>query len=303
MYIIRPFTWYGGKLRMLLELLCLIPLHTIWCEPFMGSAVVTLNHARSEKEIINDFDSDLVNFFKVLQDQTKGRQMIDKLLKMEYSRETFETAKQYKKDKYTGFSDVERAVWEYVLISQSFNKTRKSFSESKDTFKFHMDILQNLFEIQKRLKNIEIHQGDGTALIDSLKDKKDAFLFLDPPYVADTRAKGARNVYGKEMSDPEQVRLLKTIQHAKSKILLCGYESRLYDEYLLPYGYKRYKLCDIVKACQFVEGKEKDFAEEFIWVNYELPFSAKYAISLKEYDCRQENFLDTEAKERSNSPH
>ena len=53
MYIIRPFTWYGGKLRMLLELLCLIPLHTVWCEPFMGSAVVTLNHARSEKEIIN----------------------------------------------------------------------------------------------------------------------------------------------------------------------------------------------------------------------------------------------------------
>lgn len=285
MYIIRPFTWYGGKLRMLLELLCLMPFHTIWCEPFMGSAVVTLNHARSEKEIINDFDSDLVNFFKVLQDHDKGRQMIEKLLTLEYSRETFETAKQCKKDKYTGFSDVECAVWEYVLISQSFNKTRKSFSESKDTFNFHMDILKNLFEIQKRLKNIEIRQGDGVALIDGLKDNEEAFLFLDPPYVADTRAKGAREVYGKEMSDPEQIRLLETLQQAKSKVLLCGYESGLYDEYLLPHGYRRYKLCDIVKACQFVVGKEKDIAEEFIWVNYELPFVAKYAISLKEYSC------------------
>ena len=285
MYIIRPFTWYGGKLRMLLELLCLIPLHTVWCEPFMGSAVVTLNHARSEKEIINDFDSDLVNFFKVLQDHNKGRRMIEKLLTLEYSKETFEIAKQYKKNKYDGFSDVERAVWEYVLIFQSFNSVRKSFSKGKTTFNYQMDILTNLFEVQSRLKNVDIRQGDGVALIDSLKDNEEAFLFLDPPYVADTRAKGARDIYGKEMSDHEQIRLLETIQHAKSKVLLCGYESRLYDEYLLTHGYKRYKLCDIVKACQFVEGRKKDIAEEYIWVNYELPFAAKYAISLKEYSC------------------
>lgn len=285
MYIIRPFTWYGGKLRMLLELLCLIPAHSVWCEPFMGSAVVTLNHARSEKEIINDFDNDLVNFFKVLQEHNKGRHMIEKLLTLEYSKETFEKAKQYKKNKYVGFSDVERAVWEYVLIFQSFNSTRKSFSKGKTTFNYKMDILTNLFEVQSRLQNVDIRQGDGVALIDSLKDDEDTFLFLDPPYVADTRAKGARNVYGKEMSDPEQIRLLKSIQHTKNKVLLCGYESTLYDKYLLPHGYKRYKLCDIVKSCQFIEGRKKDIAEEYIWVNYELPFAAKYAISLKEYSC------------------
>lgn len=285
MYIIRPFTWYGGKLRMVSELLCLIPPHLLWCEPFMGSAVVTLNHARSEKEIINEFSKDIVNLFKVLQDHTKGRQLIENLLGLQYSEETFETAEHHKKNNYSGFSDVERAMWEYVRISQSFNKTGGSFSKSKDTFKFHMDILQNLFEVQKRLQNVEIRQGDGIALIDSLKDNEDAFLFLDPPYVANTRAKGARKVYPKEMTDLEHIWLLKTIQHAKSKVLLCGYESRMYDEYLLPYGYKRYKLCDIVKACQFVEGRKKDIAEEYIWVNYELPFAAKYAISLKEYSC------------------
>lgn len=285
MYIIRPFTWYGGKLRMLLELLCLIPLHTVWCEPFMGSAVVTLNHARSEKEIINDFDSDLVNFFKVLQDHNKGRRMIEKLLTLEYSKEIFEIAKQYKKDKYDGFSDVERAVWEYVLIFQSFNSARKSFSKGKTTFNYQMDILTNLFEVQSRLKNVDIRQGDGVALIDSLKDNEEAFLFLDPPYEHSTRSASACDAYGKEMSKEEHIHLLETIQYAKSKILLCGYESRLYDEYLLPHGYKRYKLCDIVKACQFVEGRKKDIAEEYIWVNYELPFAAKYAISLKEYSC------------------
>ena len=54
----------------------------------------------------------------------------------------------------------------------------------------------------------------------------------------------------------------------------------LYDIYLLPYGWKCYKLAEVVKACQ---GKNKNMAEEFIWINYELPDSAKYVISMKEY--------------------
>ena len=189
----------------------------------MGSAVVTLNHARSEKEIINDFDSDLVNFFKVLQDHNKGRRMIEKLLTLEYSKETFDIAKQYKKDKYDGFSDVDRAVWEYVLIFQSFNSVRKFFSKGKTTFNYQMDILTNLFEVQSRLKNVDIRQGDGVALIDSLKDNEEAFLFLDPPYEHSTRSASACDAYGKEMSKEEHIHLLETIQYEKIKILLCGY--------------------------------------------------------------------------------
>ena len=84
----------------------------------------------------------------------------------------------------------------------------------------------------------------------------------------------------------EQIRLLTTIQSAKCKIMLCGYRSRegedMYDSYLLPNGWKCYKLTEIVKACQNRKGK-KDMAEEFIWVNYELPYHAKFAINMKTY--------------------
>lgn len=71
--------------------------------------------------------------------------------------------------------------------------------------------------------------------------------------------------------------------------MLCGYKAKegkdLYDIYLLPYGWKCYKLAEVVKACQ---GKNKSMAEEFIWVNYELPESAKYVISMKEYNSMEE---------------
>lgn len=74
--------------------------------------------------------------------------------------------------------------------------------------------------------------------------------------------------------------------------MLCGYKTEtgtdLYDAYLLPYGWHCYKLADIVKACQTT--KQKDIAQEFIWVNYELPEMAKYVISMKEYQSIGRNF-------------
>lgn len=86
--------------------------------------------------------------------------------------------------------------------------------------------------------------------------------------------------------------MLKTMRSARCKIMLCGYKTEkgvdLYDKYLLPYGWKCYKLADIVKACQVTKAK-KDIAQEFIWVNYELPTSAKYVISLKEYNSLEED--------------
>jgi len=48
----------------------------------------------------------------------------------------------------------------------------------------------------------------------------------------------------------------------------------------LPYGWKHYKLADLVKSCQS-SLSVRDVGEEWIWVNYELPDIAKYFINLK----------------------
>ena len=37
---------------------------------------------------------------------------------------------------------------------------------------------------------------------------------------------------------------------------------------------------DVPKSCQ--TKKDRDMAEEFIWVNYELPHCARYKITLEE---------------------
>ena len=285
--VIRAYRWYGGKIRMVDKINCLIPEHKAYYEPFMGSAALLLNHSRSEIEVINDLDQDLVNFMKVLADSEKGRLLIEKLSKLEYDREVFKVAMQHSKNKFKELDDIEKAVQVYVLISQSFNSTRKAYSKSayRSTYSYLSDILFHLPKVQERLQNVHIKNEDGIDLLGSMVENSNAFAFLDPPYRAELRGKGADKAYACELPEKEQKRLLETIQKAKCNIMLCGYRSKegidLYDKYLLPHGWKCYKLADMVKSCQ--NKKNKDIGEEFIWVNYELPSYAKFVISMKEY--------------------
>lgn len=286
---IRPYRWYGGKLRMVDIIFHLIPEHTAYYEPFMGSAAVLLNHARSQLEVINDLDKELFHFMKTLADREKGAVLVERLCNLWYGKNFFEEAKEWQRKHYKGLDDIEKAVMIYALITQSFDCLKKSFSYQAyaDTIAYRRDILFHLPRVYERLKNVRVLNMDGIDLLGKIANNPSAFAFVDPPYRKELRGKGADKAYSCELPHKEQIRLLKTIRNAKCKIMLCGYRSNsgvdLYDRYLLPHGWKCYKLVEVVKASQQRKGS-KDMAEEFIWVNYELPDNAKYVISLYEYN-------------------
>lgn len=281
------FRWYGGKIRMLEKLEALIPEHKIFLEPFVGSGALALNHIRSPVEIINDLDGDIINLFRVMSDREKGRELIDRLLKVPYDRKIFDAVREEQKNNFTGYNSIEKAVLTYILISQSFNATRSSFSKGgyASTELYHQDMFDNLPKVYERLENVKIYNVDALDLLPCYVDNPKAFIFLDPPYRHDLRGKNADRAYKCEMSETQQIKLLKIIGNAQAKILLCGYKAEkgidLYDVYLLPYGWKCYKLMEISKSAQKKDAK--DFATEYVWCNYELPIWSGYYISLREY--------------------
>jgi DNA adenine methylase len=55
--------WIGGKYRLLNEILPIIPVHRAYLEPFFGSGVVGLNIPRSQMDVFNDIDSELINYY------------------------------------------------------------------------------------------------------------------------------------------------------------------------------------------------------------------------------------------------
>ena len=281
------FRWYGGKIRMLEKLEALIPEHQIYMEPFIGSGALALNHIKSPVEIINDLDGDIVNLFRVMSDKEKGKELIERLSHVAYDRTVFDAAREEQKNNFKGYNTIDKAVLTYIMISQSFNAARNSFSKGgyASNELYHQDMLDNLPKVYERLEHVKIFNVDALDLLECYVDNEKVFAFLDPPYRHDLRGKNANKIYKCELSEIQQIRLLKIIRNAKAKILLCGYKAEkgidLYDAYLLPYGWKCYKLMDVPKSAQ--NKATRDIATEYVWCNYELPIWSGYYISLKEY--------------------
>ena len=195
------FRWYGGKIRMLEKLEALIPEHQIYMEPFIGSGALALNHIRSPVEIINDLDGDIANLFRVMSDREKGNELIERLSHVAYDRTVFDAAREEQKNNFKGYNSIEKAVLTYIMISQSFNAARSSFSKGgyASTELYHQDMLDNLPRVYERLEHVKIFNVDALDLLECYVDNEKVFAFLDPPYRHDLRGKNANKIYKCEL--------------------------------------------------------------------------------------------------------
>lgn len=62
-----PLAYIGGKSKLSDNIIKMIPDHQAYCEVFAGAAWVFFRKEPSKYETINDLDSDLVVFYRVLQ--------------------------------------------------------------------------------------------------------------------------------------------------------------------------------------------------------------------------------------------
>src|SRR5919109_1045692 len=65
--MVGPLPYIGGKNRLAKQIIALLPEHTTYVEPFAGGAQVFFHKQPSKVEVLNDLDSEIVNFFRVCQ--------------------------------------------------------------------------------------------------------------------------------------------------------------------------------------------------------------------------------------------
>lgn len=58
-----PISYYGGKQNLVATILPLIPDHVTYVEPFLGGGAVFWTKPKSEVEVINDTNRELINFY------------------------------------------------------------------------------------------------------------------------------------------------------------------------------------------------------------------------------------------------
>lgn len=232
-----PFMWYGGKGNMIAKLLSLVPDGGLpYCEPFCGAASLFFARPPAPVEVLNDLDGNIVNLFRVLQDEEKATALERRLYWTPYARAERKRAYEILM-KGTWKDDVERAWAFFVCANQGFSGkaycTSWSFAVTKDTNGMADTTNKwlkrlSLFGVwRERLARVQIESMDAVKVIEYY-DNPEAVFYLDPPYVHETRSEGMRDVYVNEMSDEDHRRLIKVILECKGAVVLSGYDSDLY---------------------------------------------------------------------------
>jgi DNA adenine methylase len=264
MTIRPPVKWHGGKRYLAKRIVENFPKHRIYLEAFGGGASVLLNKPTVDVEVYNDLDTRITRLFRVLREQ--GQQFLDKVQFILYSQIEFEEAGHYPE----GASDLDMAVCDYVRWRQSFGGKGESWSYTTTRARGGMagDVnawwtaIDGLPVIIDRIRRVQIICQPATEAIERF-DNPEALIYCDPPYVHSTREKGSRDVYLEEMSDNDHRELATLLSRCKSKVVLSGYPSALYEKL-----YAGWRIVTFDIANHAAGGKKKERKTEILWLNF-----------------------------------
>ena len=201
-----------------------MPPHRVYIEPCMGSAEVFFRKKPAEKEILNDYNGDLVNFFRILQDGDKLAFLLGRLClswSSEYvfqrNRSILAAEPNVLDEALTTAKIIRKASWRDVRLAAaflenqvySFSSTGQSFAIAKRDMTHR---LPRLLAAAARLRDAVILHRDYKEAI-RIGACEDCFILLDPPY------RGTERMYRKTDFDPEE--------HEK----LFAFMSQIHKEY------------------------------------------------------------------------
>lgn len=220
-----PINWLGGKSLSAEKIVSLIPEHICYVECFFGGGWIFFRKPKSKVEVINDINGELINFWRIIQNQPK--EFIERSKYEMYSREIHAL---YYKDFFEGrhqkMSDLERAFRFFYMIKSSFGSKFAGgwgYGQSRNMGNSFFNEFKIIDEVSLRLKSVQIDNKDFQSLIEDF-DKEDTLHICDPPYVkADVdsqyfKSTGVNNVIGFSLHDHQ--RLYNTLSKIKGKFIL-----------------------------------------------------------------------------------
>lgn len=227
----RPLLrWHGGKWLLAPWIISHFPEHRVYVEPFGGAASVLIRKERSYAEVYNDLDSDVVNLFRVLRNNSQARDLMFALSHTPFARAEFDEA-------YLPTDDpVEQAR---RLIIRSFmgfgsdghnaarptgfraNSNRSGTTPAQDWTNY----VGPLSVIVDRLEGVVI---ENRPAIDVMRqqDTPVTLHYVDPPYVWATRStahNSSKKAYRHELTDQDHEQLLEFLQTLAGTVVLSGY--------------------------------------------------------------------------------
>ena len=174
-----PIAWIGGKQLDSEFILQFIPEHVkVFCEPFAGGLSISLELLAKErickKLIINDLDTNLINFWKSVKDNTflTNYPIITKFEVLEKEWEKIKTAE-------------ELEPWQFFLKSRlcwgsHVNKQNTTLSALCFLKNYHLNNIAKIAKATNLFNSVKTEIYNRRY--DLLKKEDDVFYYFDPPY-------------------------------------------------------------------------------------------------------------------------
>jgi DNA adenine methylase len=207
----------------------LLPQTRQYVEPFGGSAAVLINKEPSPIETYNDIDSEVFNFFEVL--QTEKDELLQRLHNTPHSREFFQKACTEGPE-----DNVERALFFLIRTAQAFDGVSgSSWASSKTVERRGMpqrtaawdSRREQIEKTAERLMGVQIENRPAQDVINRHDDEQTLF-YCDPPYPPEARESTGQ--YNHEMDATEHEELADTLRDCVGHVALSGYQCELLDE-------------------------------------------------------------------------
>lgn len=182
------FPYIGGKTNIARWIVDQLPEHDVYVEPFGGSAAVLLNKPRSNIEVYNDVDGDVVQFFEVARNRTG--ELVEWMRRVPFSEQLHN---EWGEAFYRGErpdDPVERAGrFLFLRYSQFAGKYHSHSGFKRDTLRARVgesrswqDAPEKLEEAVERLQGVSIQRNDFRDVIERY-DGPETVFYCDPPYL------------------------------------------------------------------------------------------------------------------------
>lgn len=247
--------YFGAKWAIADWIVAQMPPHTCYVEVFGGSAAVLLTKARSEHEVLNDIDEEVIAFFLALREHPY--QLAKAIETTPFSRREWQLAREPSDD------PIERARRFYVRSWQTRGGYRRDgqlswqYTVTARSRSRHVERWQNtedLGRLAERLLGVMVECADWRDLFRRF-DTPETLFYLDPPYLQSTRA--AKYEYLHEMGEDEHRELLAAANGLDGMAMISGYPSELYEAELC--SWRRH-----TKEARAVSGAKR---VECLWLN------------------------------------
>lgn len=176
-----PFAYIGGKSRLSKHIISEIPPHHTYCEVFSGAAWVFFKKDPSRVEVLNDLDSDLVTFYRVVQNHLE--EFLRQFKWLLPSREWFGDWKDQLDTR--GMTDIQKAARYYYVqrLSWGGRVRGRTFGVQPDRIP-RVNLLrleEEMSAVHLRLAQVWIENLSWENLIPRY-DRPDTLFYCDPPY-------------------------------------------------------------------------------------------------------------------------